>query len=70
MCIVCIVSSFSRWFRHSVDKNSLEIFCLVVMLVWLLVSLFGLVAGGAHNSVNTWSGVLQYDEDWGYVDIR
>ncbi|PAV90047.1 hypothetical protein WR25_07667 [Diploscapter pachys] len=40
------------------------------MFIWLLVSLFGLVAGGAHNSVNTWSGVLQYDEDWGYVDIR
>ncbi|CAD6196523.1 unnamed protein product [Caenorhabditis auriculariae] len=25
---------------------------------------------GAHNTVNTWNGTLQYDEDWGYVDIR
>ncbi|VDO34754.1 unnamed protein product [Haemonchus placei] len=23
-----------------------------------------------HNTVNTWDGLLQYDEDWGYVDIR
>ncbi|CAJ0590577.1 unnamed protein product [Cylicocyclus nassatus] len=23
-----------------------------------------------HNTVNTWNGQLQYDEDWGYVDIR
>ncbi|CAI5450222.1 unnamed protein product [Caenorhabditis angaria] len=25
---------------------------------------------GAHGSVNTWGGSLQYDEDWGYVDAR
>ncbi|RCN25898.1 serine carboxypeptidase [Ancylostoma caninum] len=23
-----------------------------------------------HNTVNTWNGLLQYDEDWGYADIR
>lgn len=40
------------------------------LLLTVLVSLLAAVSAGEHNTVNTWGGVLQYDEDWGYVDIR
>ncbi|CAI2354359.1 unnamed protein product [Caenorhabditis sp. 36 PRJEB53466] len=40
------------------------------LLLTTLLSLTALVSAGEHNTVNTWGGVLQYDEDWGYVDIR
>jgi len=33
-------------------------------------TLLGLSLAQVHGSVNTPDGVLQYDEDWGYVDIR
>ena len=40
------------------------------MNLLLILSLVGFAAAGDSNSVNTWGGVIQYDEDWGYVDIR
>ncbi|CAI5449951.1 unnamed protein product [Caenorhabditis angaria] len=43
------------------------------MIFWAflgLVSQIPAIFAGAHNTVNTWDGLLQYDEDWGYVDIR
>ncbi|VDM65524.1 unnamed protein product [Strongylus vulgaris] len=42
------------------------------MLCRLATALLVCVSLGeaVHNTVNTWNGLLQYDEDWGYVDIR
>ncbi|VDO87352.1 unnamed protein product [Heligmosomoides polygyrus] len=41
---------------------------LITAVLVLLLQPIALQA--VHNTVNTWGGLLQYDEDWGYADIR
>ncbi|CAB3398178.1 unnamed protein product [Caenorhabditis bovis] len=40
---------------------------LSLLFIFTLISS---ISAGDHNTVNTWDGVIQYDEDWGYADIR
>ncbi|KHJ91716.1 hypothetical protein OESDEN_08408, partial [Oesophagostomum dentatum] len=42
---------------------------MVIRLLAFLL-LYCYLGEAVHNTVNTWNGLLQYDEDWGYVDVR